>query len=343
MASEPTLLTLSAQLTQFVAGVLPPELIGREVSPPTPANIISDVIFNWWKIKPDEYLRNVVKKVNRRGTIPVTDFAFDDSNTATLSDYGQQIINPNDIRRFSEDQPPQVLQLPMNVRMAKLKAMTETFWFSHEDEVQSLLRTASNWSGAQTTNNRVAGASDMLDVADNNPIKVITGMIDTPLIPPNALIMPLAVYRPLQRHPQMIAAIKAVLGQRQAINGLATADEMAALFGLDQVIVPRQRTNTANPGQTATYARIWGRDLIALRIEPAPMTTVAPYAGTTLTAFGNIMNAGPVWVYSRNIQPGEENGGAYGAIADIIAHTRKALLVNPDSGYLLQNCVSADV
>ena len=48
------------------------------------------------------------------------------------------------------------------------------------------------------------------------------------------------------------------------------------------------------------------------------------------------MNAGPVFVASRTIQPGDENGGLYGAIADIIGHTRKVLMVNPDSCYLLQ-------
>ena len=37
MASEPQLLSLNAQLTTFVAGVQPPDLLGRIIAPPSPA------------------------------------------------------------------------------------------------------------------------------------------------------------------------------------------------------------------------------------------------------------------------------------------------------------------
>ena len=60
--------------------------------------------------------------------------------------------------------------------------------------------------------------------------------------------MGLAVWRPLQRHPQMVSAIKAVLGSRAAVSGQVNQDEVAALFGLKQVLVGKQRTNTCEPG-----------------------------------------------------------------------------------------------
>ena len=301
--------------------------------------MISDVKFNWWKFDPAEYLRQQDTKVNRRGTIPVTDFSFT-TDSDVLADHGQQIVNPNDISLLSEGQPPQILQAPVNVRMAKLKALTETFWFSHEFEARDLVFTAANYAAANT---RVAATTDMLDNSDNQPIKIIQTLIDTPLIPPNALVMGLSVWRPLQRHPQMVSAIKAVLGSRAAVSGQVNQDEVAAFFGLKQVLVGKQRTNESNPGQTASYSRIWGKHLAAIRIEDAPQSTVSPYPGTALTAYGNIMNAGPIFVASRTIQPGEENGGLYGAVADIIGHTRKVLMVNQDSCYLLQNCVTNDV
>jgi hypothetical protein len=342
---EPQLLTLNAQLTTFIAGVQPPNLIGRIVAPPTPAQIIADVTFYYWRFDIDEYLRKVdstITKVNRRGTIPVTDFAFTNA-TGVLADHGQQIIHPNDIRMLSADQPPQVLQVPVNTRMAKLKALAETFWFSHEYEVHDLLTTAANYSSAKTTNQRTAVAADMIDDPDVNPIKVIQGMVDTPLIPPNTLVIPIAVWRPFQRNKFIVSAIKAVLGDRAAVGGQVAEAEVAAFFGLKQVLVPKQRTNTAAPGQTGSYSRIWGKDLIAMNIEDAPNSTEAPYGGTALTAYGSIMSQGPIVTYTRNIQPGEENGGLYGALADIIGHTRKVILINPDSGFLLKNCVAADV
>jgi hypothetical protein len=337
--AEPQLLTLNAQLTTFVAGVLPPDLIGRIVAPPTPAQIIADITFNWWKFNPDEYLRNTVTKVNRRGSVPVTDFSFTTS-IGILSDYGQQIVHPNDILRLSDVQPPPVLQVPISIRKGKLKALTETFWFSHEIEVRDLLTTQSNY---KTANRRTAGSQDMLDNADNNVVKVIQGIIDTPLIPPNALVMGLAVWRPLQRHPQLVSAIKAVLGSRAAIGGQVQEEEVAAFFGLKQVLVGRQRLNTAASGQTASYSRIWGKHLTACRIEDAPMSTESPYAGTSLTAFSDVMQAGPMFVFTRNIEPGDTYGGIYGAISDIVGHTRSVLMVNNDSCYLLSNCVTNDI
>jgi hypothetical protein len=183
----------------------------------------------------------------------------------------------------------------------------------------------------------------MIDDPDVNPIKVIQGMVDTPLIPPNTLVIPIAVWRPFQRNKFIVSAIKAVLGDRAAVGGQVAEAEVAAFFGLKQVLVPKQRTNTAAPGQTGSYSRIWGKDLIAMNIEDAPNSTEAPYGGTALTAYGSIMSQGPIVTYTRNIQPGEENGGLYGALADIIGHTRKVILINPDSGFLLKNCVAADV
>jgi len=268
----------------------------------------------------------------------VTDFAFT-TDSDVLSDHGQQIVNPNDISLLSEGQPPQILQAPVNVRMAKLKALTETFWFSHEFEARDLVFTAANYAPANT---RVAATTDMLDNSDNEPIKIIQTLIDTPLIPPNALVMGLAVWRPLQRHPQMVSAIKAVLGTRAAVSGQVNQDEVAAFFGLKQVLVGKQRTNDANPARrpvTAASGQAPRRDSHRGRAAVHRLT-VSRHRSHGVRKHHERR---PIFVASRTIQPGEENGGLYGAVADIIGHTRKVLMVNQDSCYLLQNCVTNDV
>src|ERR1017187_6489781 len=108
MASEPQLLTLNAQLTTLVAGVQPPDLLGRIIAPTSPAQLISDVKFNWWKFDPAEYLRKQDTKVNRRGTIPVADFVFT-TGSDVLADHGQQIVNPNVISPLGEGRAPESL------------------------------------------------------------------------------------------------------------------------------------------------------------------------------------------------------------------------------------------
>ncbi|MCX6907497.1 MAG: hypothetical protein NTY01_05585 [Verrucomicrobia bacterium] len=329
-------LVLNAQLTTLVAGGYPIDLIGRIVAPPTPAQVIAELAFTWWKFNPAEFLRIKDTKVSKRSTIPITDFAFD-SETGVLHDYGEQIITPNSVVRLSETQPPTVMQAPINVRAAKIMALNQRFWLSHEVEAQTLLQTAANF---KTGNKATAAAKQKLDDPDNDPLKVILDILDVPLIKPNALIMPLDVFRPVQRHPKVLAALKAVLGGKAALGGQVTAQEMAEYFGLSQVLVPDQRGNTAGGGATATYARLWGKHLTALRIEAPPASSAAPYGGTAITPYGSLMSQSPTFVASRDIPPGAENGGLYGAVADIVGHTRSVVMTNQDSCYLLSDVVS---
>lgn len=330
-------LVLNSQLTTLVAGGYPIDLIGRIVAPLTPAQIIAELTFNWWKFNPEEYLRIKDTKLSKRSTLPITDFEFS-TETGVMHDFGEQIITPNVVQRISEAQPPTVVQAPINVRAAKVMALNQRFWLSHEVEAKTLLQTAANF---KTGNKATAGAKQKLDDPDNDPLAVIQDILDIPLIKPNAAIIPLAVFRPMQRHAKVLSAIKAVLGNKAALGGQVTADELARYFGLSQILVPDQRGNTAAGGATATYARIWGNHVTALRIEAPPASSAAPYGGSAITCYGNLMGTSPVFVASREIAPGQENGGLYGAVADIVGHTRATLMVNQDSCYLLSDVLKA--
>ena len=48
------LLVLNAQWTAILAGVMPPELIGSEVAPWTPADFVSGLDIKFWKVDPGE-------------------------------------------------------------------------------------------------------------------------------------------------------------------------------------------------------------------------------------------------------------------------------------------------
>src|SRR5262245_3740416 len=137
---DPNNLTLNSQLTLFVAGINPQNLIGRRLAPLTPAAIIAGLTFNWWKFNPEEYLRKRNLKVSRLSQVPLADFGFS-TETGQLFDHGQRIQHPLDAVRLNEAQPAQVVQIPINVRMAKAKALVDNFWLQHEYEVRDLLFT----------------------------------------------------------------------------------------------------------------------------------------------------------------------------------------------------------
>ncbi len=340
---DPTQLTLNAQLTTFVAGVYPPEFIGRTLAPMAPAQIIADLAFNWWKFDPAEYLRVVDLKINRRGNIPVADFAFK-TDTAVLSDYGRRLIHPNDVARLTQTQPSGVLQVPIDTRMAKAKALVDTFWFSHEIETNTLFTTLANYKTGNAVDASAQGNSGYkLDDPDTDVVAVIQTAMAKSLIKPDTAWMGLAVWLPLRRHPKIISAIKAVLGDRQAVEGVANEAEVAKLFDLRQVVVGEQRGNFAAPGEAASYQRVWGKDFGLCRVEPAPLSTVAPYAGTALTAYGALFGSAPVFVQSSAILPGQEHGGLWGAVQDIVGHCRRVIMTNQDSCFLIKNAVTNDV
>jgi hypothetical protein len=365
-------LVLNSQWTAFIAGVMPPELIGRKIAPFTPADFISGLTINYWKFNPDYYLRMPVTQVDRRGTIPMADFQYTTATT-TLNDHGMQILTDvADEAMFPASalaQTAQVLLPPLtSIRMAKLKAIAEQFWLSHEQEVQALVHTSAGYDAGNVVNvgdpldptNPTGGSFVALDDPDVDPLPMLTTLIDRPLIKPDTMVMGLAVWRPLQRNAKLIQFVKGLAGVVQVGSNLLEPAQLAAALGLKQIIVGEQRANFSDYGIAASYSRIWGKNLCTIRVEPAPMNTIAPYPGSVLTAFGKrivqldedgdmgrkgslISTEQPVFVASNFIKPGQANGGLYGAYQDIIGHTRKVLAPNTNAGCVYLNCVTENV
>ena len=366
------LLVLNAQWTAVLAGIAPPELIGGQIAPWTPADFVSGMDIKVWKVDPGEYLRVQQTAVGRRGTFPVWDMKFN-TTTFSLTNHGRQIIT--DVETEGLFSPPadgsvQFLVPPLgSLRLAKLKAMTENFWLNHELEVRDIVHGSGSYDAGLVFNvgdpidavNAPNGQKFVaFDDPDANPIQSIQRMIDAPLIRPNALVMGLSVWRALERNKAINQFIRGIPGIAQTQPGLITKDQLAAAFGLDKIIVGQQRANFQSAGAAAAFTRVWGRHCAAIRNEAAPLTTQAPFAGKCLTAFGKrwvkldestnlgtkgavVQPTAPVLVASNYLKTGEENAGAYGAWQDLIVHTRGVVPVNTNAGTLYQNCVANDV
>jgi hypothetical protein len=81
---------------------------------------------------------------------------------------------------------------------------------------------------------------------------------------PNKLLLGKQVYDVLVHHPDILDRIKYVQ------KGIVTADLMASVFGVDEVIVGEAGYNTKKEGQTAVYDYLWGKYALLAYVEPQP-------------------------------------------------------------------------
>jgi hypothetical protein len=71
------------------------------------------------------------------------------------------------------------------------------------------------------------------------------------------------------------------------IPAMPSVEHLKAIFGIENVIIPRARKNTAAPNATPSLAPIWDEDLaMVCRIESGPDVTT-PQLGRTFTLDGN--------------------------------------------------------
>jgi len=73
---------------------------------------------------------------------------------------------------------------------------------------------------------------------------------------PNTLVLPYEVFAALRQHPDIIDRMKYV----QVASG--TAAQLAELFDVERVLVPRAIQNTAAAGQAASISYIWGKNAL---------------------------------------------------------------------------------
>jgi len=111
---------------------------------------------------------------------------------------------------------------------------------------------SSKWSDATAGNSDPFGDIDTAKEA----VRVSTGY------DANTIIMGRTVYNSLIKHADILDRIKYVQ------KGVVTADLLASLFDVDQVLIGNAVKNTAEEGQTDSFSDIWGTNCIVARFSP---------------------------------------------------------------------------
>ena len=131
--------------------------------------------------------------------------------------------------------------------------LTHLIALGREKRVADLVFNAANYDAANKV--QLSGTSQWTDKANSTPIDDIKAGLDAAFYRPNKMTIGRGAWTALSTHPDIVTAV-AVANKDQ---GIVTRAQVAALFELDEVLVGESWINTAKKGQTASYARLWGK------------------------------------------------------------------------------------
>lgn len=134
--------------------------------------------------------------------------------------------------------------------------------------------------GLKTT---LAGSSQFSD-PNSTPIATISAALDMPLMRPNQMVFSADGWTAFRRHPEIVSAALGNAGNK----GLATREQVAELFEVNEVLVGQARANTANRGQAAALTRTWGKHLALTYKDPAAASNGAVTFGATFQWGGRV-------------------------------------------------------
>ncbi len=365
------LLVLNAAWTAIIAGVRPPQFIGSQVAPWAPCDFVSGIDINLYRVNPAAALKIESTAVGRYGNLPVFDMEIDRTQFQ-LTDYGRQVRTGVAEEGLFNGQFNGVnfIVPPLgDLRLFKLKNAAANFWFEHEVAVRNMVHTSAFYDAGLVFNvgdpidavNAPNGAKFVaFDDPDANPIQSIQRLCDAPLIPGNTAVMGLSVWRALERNKALNSYVRGIPGIAQTESGLLTEAQFASAFGLEKVIVGKQRVNLGTVA-APKYARVWKRDFAIINVAPPTLTTaqttdvfcLSPFgkmqfqikdAGSPYGNAGDVVNPGvPLAIVSNYLKPGEENAGIRGCWQDCMFGCRGVASINKNAGALINDCVSNDV
>lgn len=155
---------------------------------------------------------------------------------------------------------------PLNPEVDTVEFLQDSMDLSKEYRAAQLARNVVNY--AANNHDSLSGTSQWSDYSNSTPIKDLTTMQSavwkSSRRMPNIIIIPQDVALVLAQHPQILDQIKYT-----EKNLLTKAGLPPVLKGM-QVVEAGAGYNTANPGQTAQLADVWGTDVIVAYSNQKP-------------------------------------------------------------------------
>lgn len=176
----------------------------------------------------------------------------------------------------------------VDIEAAKVRYLMHQAKLARDSQFASTFFTTSVWSGFSDQTGVTSSPSTnqfiyWSDTTNGDPITDITEQVvalEVAAGVPGAELVAVtntAVFRALAQHPDMLDRIKYTAGVDRPAS--VTPQAMAAVLGIDEIIVAKSVQNSAAEGATATMARLFGDHFLLMYRTPAA-TDDMPTAAT---------------------------------------------------------------
>ena len=311
--------TPSPQYTAIALAYQNKELIADLVLPRTTVNERS---FKWDLHTKSDMFTVPDLLVGRKGVPNEVEFTATEQ-TSSVGDYGLDDVVPQEDVDSARSKPG------LDPLGRATEGVSELIMLAREKRVADLVFAAATYPSGSKVTLDAANQWSAFSNAASDPVEDILAAHEAMLMKPNTLVLGSQVWFQLRRHPKVISAVFA-LGGNAATGGIASLQAVADLFEVDRILIGRAFINTAKPGQTATYSRIWGKQAALLRINPL--------AGVR----GNDISFGMTAEYGTRIAGtiAEPRVGLRGATRVRVGESVKELVTAADCGYLFDAAVA---
>ncbi len=273
-----------------------------------------------WDLRTKSDLFNIPRTlVGRKGAPNEVEFTATEQS-AFVSDYGLDDVVPREDIEAAQSKPG------LDPLGRATEGIAELIALDREKRVADLVFAAATYpAGSKTT---LSGTSQWSDTT-SDPVTAIMTAKEGSLVDFNTLVISSQAWLQLRKHPKLVAAALPA-GGNAATGGYVSLEAVAALFEVDRILIGKAWANTANPGQTASYGRLWGKHAALLRISP-----LAGLRGNGIT-FG----ATAEWGTRVAVTIPEPKIGLRGSERVRVGESLKELITAADAGYFFENAVA---
>lgn len=168
---------------------------------------------------------------------------------------------------------------PLELDTDAVENLTERILLRKEKDAYTILTTAgTGYTNSAEGYNTLSGTSRWNDYANSDPIGDIRAAKDKVkkrvLKTPNTLVLGYEAFSILKNHPQILERIK------YSQLGVVTAELLAAVFDIQNVIIADAEENTANETETDSMSYLWGKNAWIGYITPRPGVRTVSYGYT---------------------------------------------------------------
>lgn len=256
--------------------------------------------------------------VGRKGAPNEVEFTATETE-ATAADYGLDDPVPQDDIDQAANTPGAIDPLGDAV-----EGVMDLVLLDREKRTADLVFDAAQYAAA----NKVTLAGNdqwSVDHADSDPVADIMDGLDKVVMRPNIMVIGNAAWTKLRQHKKIAAAIF----KQGTTAGIATREQVAELFELEEIIVGRAWVNTAKRGQAVTTARVWGKHCALVRRDQKANTRKGVTFGFTAQYGGRVAGAMP-----------DSKIGLRGGQRVRSGETVKEVITANDLGYFIQNAIA---